>query len=279
MAALTPPPVEAPRQEVGRYLYEVLHLTQAKSLMLEPDHPLVQVLAAYAPRHLDLFLDGLQASDSPSYVFLAALTAGLTEEQKPALIARLPQQPRLIEVICRRGWIDEARDSLYMLLNQAGPLDRSVLAAVAWFRDPQTYPRLLDELESHPDLTTYHLLRRLPGIEAALDASVARLWERHPPVISGWGEMEAAARLSVALRHGHAEALREAYRRLAVGSAAPLRVHEALLSALQENLVSGVPITWPSGYEAFAAWLLRHRPEDFLYDAGRRRFVLRAGAE
>jgi hypothetical protein len=276
LAALVPPPPDAPRAAVGQYVYEVLRLVEDKRLMPEPFHPCVQALAAYVPTHLDLFLDGLAASTSlAEWTLLAALTAGATEEQKPAVMGHLAQEPRLVGVILNRGWLDEARDSLYALLQRAGGLEREELRALAWFEDPRTYPRLLAEFEARPSLAYYALLRRLPGISPALDASVIRIWRRRPPVIrSADVDWDTAPVVAMALRRGEAEALRETYRRLSVYRDDGAGNRVLFLDALRDSLITGMPADTRHDPDALATWLLKHRPEDFHYDAARQRFVL-----
>ena len=150
------------------------------------------------------------------------------------------------------------------------------LSALAWFQDPQTYPRLLEELEAHPSLYLYELLRRLPGIAPALDASVARLWRSRPPVAACWdGGSAGNASVAVALRHGRAEALGEAYRRLAFYPPERESGSDSLLEALRPNLVTDMPVGTRRDDDVLVAWLKKHRPEDYRYDAARRRFVLR----
>ncbi|MBI5387404.1 MAG: hypothetical protein HZA90_22310 [Verrucomicrobia bacterium] len=274
LKALAPPPPDSPRPVVGTYVNEVLRLVEARRLHVLDDDPVARQLAAYVPKHLDMFFEAMPlAGLYPGIALNAAVRRGVSDEQKPQIIAALARRPDLAQIVLDRGWLEEAKEPLLKLLDSPQPLGSAALAALAWYEDPRTYPGLLEILENDPNLENYERLRGLPGIQAALDRAVDRAWRARPRTLIPGRETPLV--LSVALRHGRREALQEAFGILRV-----LRTDRSeslswqLLEAFRANLVCA-PLKPQETYDPkrFVPWLLEHKAEEFRFDAVRRRWV------
>jgi hypothetical protein len=277
LAALNRPGPGASRQAVSLYLLEYLRLLDARRFwgLNRPQDPAISGLAALTPEHLDILLDGLPAmSLLCRRAVIAAITAGALESQKDAIIAAVPRAPELASVLLARGWVGDARAALYKLLDSPRALPLESLQAIAWFADPQTYPRLLQELESNPSEPLYDALRALPGIAGPLDASVTRLWRDHTVLLRRFEDAGQALRL--ALREGKPEALA-----WACHLAEQLNSGNPIAATMRGSVFEGVvelpevPASGTDRSSIFLALLSRRRAEDFVFDPARRRFVLK----
>jgi hypothetical protein len=277
LAALNRPEPGASRQAVSLYLLEYLRLMEARRFWarIRPQDPAIRGLAALAPEHLDILLDGLPAmSPLCRRAVVAALTAGALESQKAEIIAAVPRAPELAAVLLARGWVGDAHDALYRLLESPRALPLESLQAIAWFADPQTYPRLLQELESNPNDPLYDALRALPGMAGPLDATVTRLWRDQTAVVRMWENVSPALRL--ALREGKPEALAWACHLAGeinlVNSTAATRLDSVFEGTIELPAVPGLGFLEP---RSVLAMLRQHRAGDFVFDPARQEFVLK----
>ena len=274
--ALKVPAPDAPRSEVSLYLLEFLRRMDAKGRRLEIGDPNVAAIAKYVPHHLELLLSGLSAMywDSLQLV-LNAIKLGATEAQKPVLIAALPRQPVLAEVLLARDWVAEARPEIYQLLKSDRPLPLSALRAVAWFHDPETYPRLIAEFEAYPSEDTDELLHNL-GLDAQLEPIIARNWHRAKLTTAPNSLYQSSFRL--AMRHGDPSTLERVYRMILADEAPELWKRE-LFGAYTLSTFIQMPEVKSSNdrqkNEIVLAWLQKHRPADFVFSPARRQFVLK----
>ena len=277
IAALKTPTPDAARRDVSLYLLEFLRLVDARRRPLELSDPLTAHLARFVPAHLDLLLDGLPVMNWTSKrCVLQALQLGATDAQKPALIAALVREPELAGVVFERGWVDDARAGILHLADKPRslPLPLSALRAIAWFREPQTYPRLLDEFELCQEWQ-YEVLRTLPGLEPQLAEIIHRRWREESLVVSSLGSQQYEL-FQLAMQLGETNALQRAFQLLDDPdfnvSSQGMQLANALRSGVQ---MSGLTPEKRHDDEAVLAWMRTHRPEEFVFDLARRQYVLK----
>jgi hypothetical protein len=274
LAALTAPPMSASRVEVGNYLYGVLRLVQRYPNYRALGDLATNRIAAFVPSHLPVFLDGLSVTAGASREFLfTALIHGMADSQKNNIFSALRRSPDLARVISARGWLDDARQPLYALLQSPRPLPFEAIQAIARFKDPNTYERLLAELEAEPGISIYDALSALPGIDAALDQSVERIWK------SKFGLFDAldgvtVPELEIALQHGKPQALALLRRLILDVKTSPYEISSGAAWNLTETFKRHVQIPSPNDNIDVARVLQEHRPQDFHFDPAARRFVL-----
>jgi hypothetical protein len=280
VAALKAPPPDASRRDVSQYVLDFLRLVDARRVPLDPDDPHTRQLAAFVPMHLDLLLDGLPVMDYASKeTVLNAIQAGATDAQKPAIIAALQREPELAGVLLARGWVDDARPEILQLAQSQRDLPLDALRAIAWFREPQTYPRLLEEFEAGPNVEADDALRTLPGVGPNLDAIVSRVWRRESLVDRYGANQMFGQPFQLAMRHGERSALQRIYLFLDDPEAESMNVGWTLANSFGGTIqMPDVKPEERDNPQAVAAWLRKHRPEDFVFNAELRQFVPRPGA-
>jgi hypothetical protein len=224
-------------------------------------------------------LAGLPAIGAPAKTtLLQAITRGVTESQKAQVIAALPENPDLLEVVLNRGWETDAHDAIYKLLASPQPLSYQAIQAAASFHDPATYPRLLAAFEAAPDRDRYDLLRTLPGLAQPLSDAVARQWRNPDHVLRGNGQGLDQQALSLGLHAGNTDALRFAYRMLAEtkpGDDSSQIVWPLAQSFLGNVKMDGLKPQDRQNYPKVLDWMRRYKPDDFVFDPVRQRFVLK----
>jgi hypothetical protein len=276
--ALRVPAPDASRREVSLYLLEFLQLLDAYNHPLATNDPKTTLLSQYVPAHLDILLDSLPVmSGIASLSVINAIELGATSGQKSAIIAALPQCPALASIVVKRGWEKDAQPQLYQLAKSDHPLPFDVICAIVWFKDPQTYPRLLAEFEANPSVKMDDLLRPLPGMEPKLDAIVSRLWRAkrlEPYNPEFWDTWEEHFRL--AMRHGETSALRRVYQILEKPQFDAPQNKNLLTRALVETVaMPGLGTEDRNDDLAVLAWMRRHHAEDFVFNPDTRKFVLK----
>ena len=280
IAALKTPAPDASRRDVSLYLLEFLRLVDAQRFTLPTDDPVTLQLARLVPAHLDLLLDGLPAmSYAAQSSVLNAIKLGATETQKPVIIAALQKFPGLAEVLLARDWVAAARPELYQLLKFQRALPLDAMRAIASFRDPQTYPRLLEEFAARPTTAADSFLRTLPGLEPELDAIIARRWHAESLVVRETGSSMFDDGFRLALRQGELSALQRAYQVMddpALNSRSDsINLAGGLAEAVQ---MPGLKPEERYDSDNVLAWMRQHRPEDFVFSPARRQFVLKPSA-
>ncbi len=277
MAALRLPGANAGRPEVATYLLDYVRLLETAKPTLRLGDEVLTPLLPLVPAHLDVFLDGLPAMfGQPKSMVMRAITLGAEESEKPQIIAALAQEPELAAVVVQRGWLAEARPVLYQLLDRPGQLPYEAVQALAWFADPVTYPRLLENLAANPS-DAYDLLRTLPGIQPQLRETIDRQWTKVSGLVNFNDELFHNA-LAHALYEGNPAAFREFW--------AALGEQDGQYDWWQSELVhqhvrvpgkladagNGIP----ASLDPVLAWCRRHAADEFVFDSVRRQFVLKS---
>jgi hypothetical protein len=206
LAALEIPASDASRAVIGDYIYQVLRLTELRERSLSSEDPVIAQLASYVPDHLDLFLDGLESTGSRMGSALEmALDFGISEEQKPAVIARLNRNPKLAELLVEHGWHLEARKELLALLDRRTHLPHGALRALAGFNDPRVIQHFTEELSTTSNVYVYDLMMRQPHLRESADRVVHKLWKKRVFLQTPLHNPDEVLKLG--LSHGLPEAL------------------------------------------------------------------------
>jgi len=273
LAGLERPAAPAPAAEWARYVSDLVSLME---LAPSGDDSLERSVHELLPDRLPELIEALDvAGGRGQWTIMHAIENGAPESGKRLIIDALAEHPGLVTTIVVRGWIDDARPELYRLLDASRELQPDMMRAFAWFEDPMTYPRLLDQLEASPRVEFYEMLRLLPGMEGDLADTVNRMWDTRVPLL---GDTEPPRQLSVVLRHGRDDALREALRMLRLCTRTRGYYVDRLAGMLAENIVlTGLPKHERQNETKVLAWLAPHSAEDFEFDSVRRRFVLTKG--
>jgi hypothetical protein len=271
---LKSPPAQCSRQELGRYLAEVIQLLEARRYhSIDENDSVIQNLASYVPYHLPVFFDVIAEQETASSrIFARAVAYGMEEKQKSDILRELERNPTLIHVILSRGWMDEAREQIFAAARSPNNYSLDLARAVAWFQDPKTYPQLLDQLIRRPEPNLYDVVRMLPGIEPQLDLAVEKIWKRR----TRFSGRSVTPALYVGLRHGKQEAFRELYAAIARNSP------DEIMNAYEYVLAFGKHVYLPEFDMAqihdiafLAAWVKRYKADDFVFCPVRRQFVLK----
>jgi hypothetical protein len=278
LAELPVPGPQATRAEVCRYLVQAVPIMDSSRNAQPPGEEAITQLATLVPGHLEVLLDGLPAMGSPSKsAVLEAIVCGAGESQKQQIIAAVPGNPDLIQVLFKRGWLADAQNVIHKLMDSPKPLSFEAVQAIAAYEDPATYPHLLAEFEANPSSEVYEILRTLPGLAAPLAASVGRLWDNHDRfVYPELRDMQTV--LSLALRTGNREALRFVCRLLEETSPARNGGAESwgLAQLFRERVkLDGLKPGEEQNNQRVLDWMRKHRAEEFVFDPVRERFGLK----
>lgn len=278
VAALKMPGPGASRQEVSLYLLEFLRLVDAQGFSLSGQDPCTRQLATLIPAHLDILLGGLPAMSSASrQTVINAIQFGAMDAQKPIILEALLKEPDLAQVVIARGWLDDASTEIYQLAQSSRRLPHSALQAIAWFHDPQTYPRLLEEFAASPSLGTEAVLSSLPGLAPQIDAIVARQWHEESLGHSQHASLMFGELFQLAMRHGQTSALARVYLVLDNPDFMKDTPDYSLARVLWDTVQ--MPDAKPgerNHSESAIAWMRKHRPEDFVFNPALRQFVLKS---
>lgn len=191
-------PEDPSKEEVRDYIHRLRQVTSQQRMYSARD-PQVIKLSEIESDNFDVLLefDRLGFHELEAAVWLAG------PDHKDAVLARLIEEPELVRVVVRKGWVKDAKPILELRLRQMPMyLPTEWIAAVASFRDPETYGALKAYLVSGMNRTqTFEAIKAIPDI--ALENPVAEAW-----VIAkqegGWNACNFA---QVALEYGHRDAV------------------------------------------------------------------------
>lgn len=172
--------------------------------------------------------------------------------------------------------MEEARPEIYALTNSSESLPYSAVQAIAWFQDPATYPRLRLEFEKSPSVSSAAFLESLPGMGDTVKTIAARQWRRDRLVMREPGQLLFGESFRLALRQGDPTALERIYQVLDISSNDRMNTEWYLTSSLADGIdMRGLKPQNRHNSDAVLAWLRQHRPEEFVFNAARRQFVLK----
>lgn len=273
MEAIPVPPEDASRAQVANHLVQVLRLVEARRMHVPEDDPIVLRLATLVPGHLELFLDALPYADHYSArVLRAALRHGTPEADAGELVAALPRDPDLAGVVLARGWEQLAAPLVDRLAEIPNTLPGGVTQLLVLSGKPGTRARLLADFEQRPSIQTYDIMRTLDGFEPDLQVSLDVIWRERPRAIRSDAD---STRLGILLRTGSKDALVQVLRVFHLVPQAHRDQLWSLLDACREALVmEGIDHSKRYDHGALAVWLEDKQPDDFEWDAHRRRWVL-----
>lgn len=185
--------------DVRKYIEAIERASSGQQAWSSNDRQ-VAMLKAIGSEHAVL----LAETAPDSYYLRFALPALIQEEHQGWVLENLRAYPWLAEVVWKNGWTEAARPVLLRGLKEGwDDLPTAWIKAVASFEDPATYPDLLNYFVTGENReATYRLLGKLPGID--LDDAVSRAWKnaKYEP------DYKTRNFLSVAIAHGHIDALR-----------------------------------------------------------------------
>lgn len=202
-----PSPETATDEEFGHWLQLVL----ASGTMYEW---MSAEFSSWVPTKLNIIL---RAWSHPYwYPLTRAIAASVPENQKNQIIDKLRDYPDLVEVLERRGWLDDARELLLSLYETNKIRKPEHLPAIASLNEPSTYERLIASVEANGGANLYNVLRQKPGIEPKLSAAVLNFYRRvqigdsTPTRKATYEDSPKLMNLKVPLSHGLADAKRDA---------------------------------------------------------------------
>lgn len=164
------------REALQRYIEEILFASEGQNSFSDSDVQ-VGMLARVGEENIDLLLaatsNGMGGS---SYHVNCAIKRIATAKSKELILAALPTNHELSDIVLAQGWASEARETLLRYLGE-GYLPESWIECVVSLRDPATYDGLLKHLVAgHNRAQTYENIEGLPGIQ--LEPSVIKAWAR-----------------------------------------------------------------------------------------------------
>jgi hypothetical protein len=195
------------------------------------------------------------------------LTKEFGEDQRDAMIDRLPDAPWLASVIIKRGWTQEARRMADKLL--AAPSIATGTADLFWeWKDPAQLPGLLRHLKRSANYERFQELDKFPGAEPGLQECASFWMAQTDPIVEKWVSGQEDALLA-SLACGNSEALS-----ILLGLSRNMTVAERRKADkwVTELLM---PLFGWSGKKSgeFLELLAGSKPEDFRFEAAQRRWV------
>jgi hypothetical protein len=267
-------PEKAGREEAREYVLRILRLMQATNVREEGLFE--GRLAEVGPGHVGLLLDLRHSPEgAAAWEEIETVVRRLVGDgQRDAILARLERDRSLVHIVIEKGWTEAARLILVRSVLRGVPrLPEAWLAAVAGFRDPETYEGLLLAfIRAERSSEVHDALREIPGLDlgVAVDllwrrAREATSWPNRSPRYVAWRRGHAAR---VAARHGHVDALEVLIAAVAAGPKKPVTHQEGLEAELRKLL----------GYEGSKADLSRwfeEREDRLVFDAAAGRYGVR----
>ena len=265
-------PVTVSQDVLRKHLTQVLEEADRSHGYLEhPQSPAVRHLARFVPGHLDLFLEVLNDPGlRERRIVTHAITQGARPDQKPAIIAALPGNGLLLDVITARGWLRDAQAALVQLAETSSP-PRELPPALLTLDDPALDRTVLDLYRSQPSVALYNTLRSTPRLKERAEELTHAMWAPGLIVLSS---NDVPSALSLAMAQGRQEALVQFRERLTLLSAhgsGRYRCGDLISKSftLPEDL-------WPKRHDEdlLIKWFLGHEPDEFRFDPVLRRFAL-----
>lgn len=247
------------REQAAEYIQKIVNASRGQQSFSSND-PQIALLTRVGSKNLDLLLKHYNAN---FYVQMAIQNLA-TPDDKDVILKALKENRNLIVVVLRNGWEKDVKDLILQELKTSrNILPPQWIEAAATFKDPKTYPDLIEYFISGNNPTfTYKAIRMLPGIE--LEDAVSKMWDRKRLSGNYW-ERDSAA--MIAAEWGHLDALGYLINRL---NDPKLEQH---MSGEIKNLVWQVTGQYGSPAE-LAKWA-KENGDNLTFDEKTRKYVVR----
>jgi len=193
-------PANPTREQTAEYIQKIVNISRGQQSFSSND-PQITMLERVGNKNIDLLLKYYY--NSTFYIY-NAIQNMVTKDDKELILNALKEKHSLIGIVLRMGWEEDAKS----LIVQGLKTNRNILPpqwieAAASFKDPKTYPDLLEcFINSRHCIFTYNAIKKLPGIE--LEDAVAKMWDKKRLSNLSWEKDDAAI---VAVEWGHLDAL------------------------------------------------------------------------
>jgi len=196
-------------EQVSEYIRAIVIASRQQYSFHDKD-PQIAMFAKVGPAHLDLLIAAMDESNYSNVVSYLekAISSLAREEDKKIILDALATHPRLVEVVVKKGWQQDARDTLiFKLGDEKANLSPDWIKAVVDLNDPASYEPLKKYfLRDRNQDNTYKIISQLPNIDLAPEVDIA--WKK-----AKFGrDHEVAHMLFPAADQGHADALEAAVR-------------------------------------------------------------------
>lgn len=193
------------KEQVRAYITAIVESSRGRRSWGSGD-PQVRMLGKVGPQHVDLLIATQDIEEGPFYLRYAIVEVA-DESSKKVVLENLETYPTLAEVVLKRGWEQDARETLLRGLRNDRYLPTEWIQAVSKLNDPASYP-LLRAFFIHGinRAHTYNAIKNLPITD--LPGAVREAW-------TGTGEsFEKAAVARIAVDYGQLDALEWLFERL-----------------------------------------------------------------
>ncbi|MCK4300984.1 MAG: hypothetical protein KAX80_15695, partial [Planctomycetes bacterium] len=224
---------DATKEQVRDYVHQILDVSRGQIRFISTD-PQAGMLARVGPEHLDVLLEAATIGYRGDMYVRQAIVRLARDEHKAMILEALPYDMELVEVVLRKRWEQDAKETLVAELRSApSHVPTGWIRAVARLKDPDTYDDLKRYLiHGHNRSWTYNAIRNLPGIDLAETVAEAWEWARDDP----YDDSQMA---SVALAFGHIDALELVMDSLDLPSDTPGTIYQARQLALRHTEARG----------------------------------------
>ncbi len=170
-------PAKPNKANLKEYVKKVLNASPNQN-NYTPNDMQVGMLEKVGQKNLDVLVDSLtreQPGHNRNFFLGEAIVKLAKPEDKKLIVKGFAKCKKLIDVIVRYHWERDVKKILLDGMSNSDYLPDAWLCAVTGFRDPETYPVLIEYLISHSGrLRTYDMICDLPGIK--LKNAVREAW-------------------------------------------------------------------------------------------------------
>ncbi len=180
------PPENWTKKQVKNYVLAILSFAQRQPPGPDGD-PRIGAIRAVGSENVDVLINLLPSENPgiwPSYsrlrtdwCLVMAIEQLACDKNKKIIVKSLRENPKLIDVVLQKDWVQEARKPLVDEFLKS-PLNVSLqwVVAVARLQDPRTYEKLRQRLvHGRNRRIVYMALKKIPDIK--LEGAVSDAWE------------------------------------------------------------------------------------------------------
>lgn len=197
------------KNEVKKYVAEIIHVS-ANQREWASDDPQGNMLKKVGKNNVDILVDALDLGTGSTMYIHNALQDLIDNSHKQLMLMKLYDHPWLLRYIIENGWLDDAKDTIYKILDRpyTDVNTKDLIKAVVHFQDTGSYEKIIDHWINYdwsPYSTYQETLKDLHGIDMA--SAVSKGWglvNSHQQVSNPWKKSEMAL---VAIRYGYIDAL------------------------------------------------------------------------